>query len=386
VANPIPFERLNTLRLRGGAAKTPKPPLMQLLRKLWRRKGLISATTFMLLLVATATVFMLTPLYTATTLVILEPEQKGVVDISAVVAGLPSDEGTIESETQVLLSRGLALKVVKQLSLDQVPEFNVTLKPRTWINDVADWTKANVVGAVQSYIQSMTGTQPPAQSTIDPQEAIQSGVLDIFVTRLAVSPIGRSRAINIQFTSENAQLAARVANTIAQLYIVERLDEKFESTRKVTEWLNSRIGELRRDVEGKQRAVDDFRRKADLLKGERGEALIAQEVSELNSTLAQGAVGSRRSGSAASAGAAAGRQWPGRIGGRRSRQPPHPEVAGGRIPHPGSGVGVQDQIRRQPSQDARRDRPVVRRPQGDRRRSRKGHQDPRKPGCGRPRP
>ncbi len=281
MANPIPFDRLSTLRLQGGGNKAQKPALMQILRKLWRRKGLILGTAFFLLLLATVAVFMLTPLYTAQSLLILEAERLGPIDVEAVMAGMPSDAATIESETEVLKSRGLARKVVHQLGLEQVAEFNSTLEPPNLVSNIKSFINLSIVRPIVGLI----APEDPSAVMINPQDQIEVAVVDNYLDRLEVAPVGRSRAITVEFVSENPQLAARVVNTVAELYIVERLDQKLESTRKITDWLNARVSDLRRDVETKEQAVEEFRRKANLFRGERGEALLTQEVTELNTAL-----------------------------------------------------------------------------------------------------
>ena len=230
---------------------------------------------------AAAVLIQITPRYTATAVLMIEVRENNVLDLEAVVAGLPNDAATIESEIEVLRSRGLAKKVAERLQLDFNPEFNPALRPPSWYRP---W-----VERVRSFVGSIFGADGAAPAlALSSQKAFEEehiAVVDNVLANLKVNSIGRSRAIRIAFTAESPETAAEVANTLADLYIVEQLEGKFEATKRVTEWLNSRVGSLRADVEKKENAVEDFRKKYNLLRGQGGEALIAQELSQISTTL-----------------------------------------------------------------------------------------------------
>ena len=93
--------------------------LRQLVRTLWRRKGVIFCTVTALTWLTAIIVFQLTPQYTAETLLMIEPRGANVSgEVEAVLSGLPADATTIQSEIEVLHSRWLADKTVKRLNLD----------------------------------------------------------------------------------------------------------------------------------------------------------------------------------------------------------------------------------------------------------------------------
>ena len=97
-----PSERVAT-----GLAPPPDDDLDlgELLRKLRRRKLAVLGTVVTVTTLAAIVVFQLTPRYTATTAVMIEPRETQVVDIEAVMSGLPGDLATIQSEVEVIRSR-----------------------------------------------------------------------------------------------------------------------------------------------------------------------------------------------------------------------------------------------------------------------------------------
>ena len=248
----------------------------ELIGKLWRRKGVILGVVVILTALAAVIIAQLTPLYTATAQTMINPRKNQVVNLEAVLAGLPLDQETIQSEIQVIKSRGLAERVVKKLGLDRVPEFNSKLveipawkqwlKPRTWLPP--EWSRA------------VFGEEMPLSEEV--RNILERGaVVSSLSGALEVKRVARSRVLEISITSADPALARKITNTVADLYIVEQLEAKFEATRKATTWLNDRLSDLRKQVAVTERAVEVFRNESGLTQS-RGITLVAQEISELS--------------------------------------------------------------------------------------------------------
>ncbi len=80
----------------------------EIIRVVWRRKFVIFWTFILMMFLAQLSVMQLTPRYTATIRVMLNAPQTRLLDLSAVVSGLPTDLGTIETEIQLIRSRGVS--------------------------------------------------------------------------------------------------------------------------------------------------------------------------------------------------------------------------------------------------------------------------------------
>lgn len=262
--------------------------LRELLRKVWRRKGVIFGTVVLLTALAGIVVFQLTPRYSAETVLMIEARQSRVVDLEAVLEGLPAGQDTIASETEVIRSRGLAEKVIARLGLDRDPEFNETLRPPGWFEELTE----SMGIPVKDWIASLRGARDEedlSEEAIREQERVR--VVDAFLENLDVASVRRSFIIKVEFTAESPQTAATVANTMADLYIVEQLEAKFEATKRATSWLNERVASLRETVDITERAVEEYRSKSGLLES-KGTTLTSQQVSELNTQLILAKAGS----------------------------------------------------------------------------------------------
>ncbi len=278
------FEERRAASRRIGASmlsgKMPEVDLNEIFRTIWRRKKILIGTILLIMSAAFVSVHQLTPRYVSVAQVMIDPRQNQVVDIQSVISGLPQDLETIESEIEIIKSRRLAENVIKRLRLYDDPEFNPGLRK------TAEWRKyLQISRYLPDSILEMI--QPPQKSVLSEeqkQDRLRVQIVNSFLAHLDIDRKGRSRVIEIRYESEQAGLSTRIANTLADVYIVDQLEAKFEATKRATEWLNERVSKLRKAVTDSERAVETYRKQSGLLRG-RGVTLATQQISELNSQL-----------------------------------------------------------------------------------------------------
>ncbi len=259
----------------------PDVDLREFFRKIWRRKKIVIGTILFLVIVTFLIVNQLTPKYSSTAQVLIDPRQSQVVDIEAVVSGLPQDMETVESEIQILKSRRLAERVIQKLRLYEDPEFNKSLREKP---EWHKWLRIQTYLPDYIYRLLVPESTTPTLTAEEKQDRIWVKITDEFLLNLGLARSGRSRVIGISFVSKSPKVSAAVANTMADTYIVDQLEAKFEATQKATEWLNERVAKLKSAVSGSERAVERFRTSSGLLQG-KGTTLASQQISELNSQI-----------------------------------------------------------------------------------------------------
>ena len=209
--------------------------LLALLGTLWRGKWII-------LLLATLAVLaggyfayrVAVPVYTANATVALDSQQQNITDLTNVISGLAGDQATINTEVEVMRSRGLVEKLVTDMDLGMDPEFNRLLRP------ISPY-------AVKPFIKGLLGLQEPS---VEPNErAFMDSTIDAVLSAIAVSNQRQSYVFNIAATTTSAAKSAQLANRLAELYILDQLDVKFEATQQATKWLTERVSELKLDLE-----------------------------------------------------------------------------------------------------------------------------------------
>ncbi|HEX6114135.1 MAG TPA: polysaccharide biosynthesis tyrosine autokinase [Geminicoccaceae bacterium] len=259
--------------------------LDEVLRRLRRRSWLIAGIALLGSLLALVVVLQLQPRYLATAKVIIDPRTSNVLDIRDIMPSLPTDPEAIESEIQVITSRRLAGRTVERLDLEQKPAFNEALQEPGWLSRALDGTGPALASWLGwPWAEWLPGAGPDDQSGADAARA-RAKLINGFLDRLKVEQEGRSRVISISFQSPDPDLAAQVANTHAELYLLEQLETKFEATERATRWLEERLTELRETVRESENAVEAYRREAGLVQSD-DITLVGQRLVELNTRLA----------------------------------------------------------------------------------------------------
>jgi succinoglycan biosynthesis transport protein ExoP len=175
------------------------------------------------------------------------------------------DLEALTSQAQILQSRDVALAVIKDLKLNQRPEFDPALRGVS----------------VTSVFLSMFGLGKDALN-LTPEER----VLTNYFERLSVLPVDKSRVILIEFQSSDPELSARVVNAIIDAYFTVQKASKQEQARGASQWLAAEIDKLRPKVSEAENNVENFRAKANLFVGNNNANLANQQLSDLTTQLA----------------------------------------------------------------------------------------------------
>jgi exopolysaccharide transport family protein len=259
----------------------------ELLAMVRRRRGIILGCIVVVTLLATLITFQLTPKYTADTQLLLDTRKTNVIDLQAVYSGLQPEAAAVRSEIDVLRSRQLAGKVIDRLGLVGDPNFNDALREQD--RSVIEVWIGNAQAAVTNWL-GMLGIGPAASRQVatpeEERQATMTLLVDKLLRYLVVANDGRSYTLHVAFTSRDPELSARVVNTVADLYLLEQLEAKFEATRRANSWLSERVGELRQRVEASETAVQQYRAEHNLQNADvRGTTVTQQQLNELNTQL-----------------------------------------------------------------------------------------------------
>ena len=215
-------------------------------------------------------------LYTASAEVMLNNRATRVLDVPGVL-GAPGGHDLAASELRVLTSQRLLQRVIGRLHLDRDPEFNRALATpgeKLWPARLK---------AFAGPILKIGGNPSPSQTDIATARA-ELEVIERFRGAVKISAVPRTRSLTVSVSARDPAKAALIANTLADLYIVDQLDAKFEATRHATAWLDQRLAELKSQVARSEAAAAAYRARQSLGPGQ-GRELTAQQIAELNSEL-----------------------------------------------------------------------------------------------------
>jgi capsular exopolysaccharide synthesis family protein len=111
------------------------------------------------------------------------------------------------------------------------------------------------------------------------QMDMRGGALSV---ALAPSERGMSRVVDIFFTSTNPQVAARIANAVAQTYVNQNIEGRKSVNREATNLLNQRLEEMRQEVTSTEGALQQYREQRDGVSLESDQNIVVQKLAQLN--------------------------------------------------------------------------------------------------------
>lgn len=252
---------------RPAAVPTGDLDLRALGHALARKKGWIIVPTLLAAVLSLTAVNLVTPRYKSEARILvdgrenvfLRPSGERNEERSSVV-----DAEAVTSQVQLLLSRDLAREIIKKNKLAERPEFDPVLQG---------------LSPLKSLLALFGIGRDPFSLT--PEER----VLDTYYDRFTAYAVDKSRVIVIEFQSWDPELAARVANSIAEGYLVLQQNARQEQARSAGLWLSGEIDSLRKKVAEAESRVEDFRSKSSLFVGTNNTTLSNQQMGELNTQL-----------------------------------------------------------------------------------------------------
>jgi len=210
------------------------------------------------------------PVYAGKIMIEISPEEPQVLSFQQIAQTGPSWDLQSYRETQykILKSRSLAERVVRDLRLYQYPEF---YQHRSYFGLVTN---------NPAKIPSASDPNPP-----DPNSDAYRNSVGNFMRSVSISPIERSNLVEISFFSRNPDMAARIANQLAEDYIDQNLQVKWNEALKASEWLSGRLVELKVKLKASEDALQAYAAKNSILFIQN--AVNAQAQSMANARLEQ---------------------------------------------------------------------------------------------------
>ena len=277
---------------RGGTAEaSPRDVAAQMLSNaawsLWRHKWVLLLCILLVPAIAWAALKQLTPLYTATASVIYEPSAYNEKELQSILTPDTTTDEVIASQVQVIQGLHSAERIADRFDLDKNPEFNGSLRPKTTFAAITDGITSGIEGGIAFLIRPVfpaaadslvAAAHPPTP------EEIHRSVIVAVQNAITAEAVRQSHVINVSFTSKSRTLASDVANDLANLYISDQLQLKFNAVRGANKWLEGQAHELQQQVQANENKIAQYRASQGLTQGVQAN-LATEAVSRLSSNL-----------------------------------------------------------------------------------------------------
>ncbi|SFI08442.1 AAA family ATPase [Bradyrhizobium sp. Gha] len=207
------------------------------------------------------------PMYTANARIMMDTRQTQVLDKDNGTNSNLIDTGFVDSQVEVINSDDLIRSVVRRLHLTEDPEFS--------------GSNPGPLGKLLGHVMSLFGSgEPPSP------ERVEQATVEHIQANLRVERVLTTYVLSLSYRALTPDAAVKIANAIADAYIVGALEAKYQSTKRATEWLQQRSAELSQQATASDRAVQTFKAEHNIVGTSRG-LMSEQQLSDLNTQLVQ---------------------------------------------------------------------------------------------------
>jgi succinoglycan biosynthesis transport protein ExoP len=267
----------------GYPARGPVPPggeahLLDYVRVVYKRRWLASTAFGIVCLFVTVYTFTATPIFEASTKLLIESNDQNVVSFKEVIDEQNTKTDYYQTQYDIIKSRSLASRTIERLKLWDSEEFGAEPKKKKV-------TVASAAGAAASWVRRLVNAAPRAAEPAPDETESQSRGIDAFLAKLNVSPVRNSRIVDVKFRSPDPVLAASAVNTLARVYIEQNLEYKFLSSKEASDWLMERLAEQRKGVDLAEAALQRYKESNDAISLEDRENIYVQKLTDLNSAV-----------------------------------------------------------------------------------------------------
>ncbi len=236
----------------------------------------VAVTVFLLVMLGvTIRTYTTTPLYRATTSVLIEEDR--TANVAGFNTQAPTDysqdpEPYYQTQLRILTGRELAMRVAAKLHLENVPEFNGQGPRRTGM--------AQIIDTVKNHAKRLVGGAAPA--TAPAGAPSPTDLANRFLGAVHVEQVRGSRLFNVSITSSDPEFAARAADALATEYVQFNLEYRTDATRKSLDFLAGEIAKQQTKVEDSERAMAEYRESNNALSLEDRQNTVVSSLNQVN--------------------------------------------------------------------------------------------------------
>jgi polysaccharide biosynthesis transport protein len=242
------------------------------LRILTKYRWLIAGIMATTLAIATVLTFVMTPIYRATSSIQIDREAMNVVKVGGIQP--EESQGGLEfyqTQYELLASRSLAERVVTTLNLSNDAQFNVENK--------------SLVGSFKGLI--FGDGSDSGNSAENATEAKVDKVVTKLSKALSVAPVRGSRIVKINVDHSDPQVAQRIANGFAEVFIADNLDRRYDATSYARKFLEDRLQQLKVKLEESEKLAVKYAEEQGIINLGDNKNLSSTDLEAVNIKLAE---------------------------------------------------------------------------------------------------
>lgn len=252
-----------------GVSATEPTSLRDYFFVILKRKWLILSLVLVVTSLVTIQMFRLPSIYEAETTIKIEPRPRSVLQTKEIVINAQTDPTFWGTQLKLLENPALARQVVLTLDLQNNPDF------------FGGQTQGGIFSSIKRIFSRQQKARPGAEAAtpgldLVAETEVTEKVLtaeelaklepyeDAIIAGETIEPIQATSLVKIKFTHSNPELAQKIANTLAEVFVNNNLARATMGTTKAEEVLAREIANLQMKIKHDQERQFNYARSKDL--------------------------------------------------------------------------------------------------------------------------
>ena len=217
---------------------------------LLKNKWLIAFFTALMTTMAIIYSLMVVPVYAGKATLLLESQKANIISIEDLVTNEQESLDYYGTQYAILKSRALVAQVLDRLAQSE---------------DISHTQLVKMLGSSSSKILesagSANGTNKGVVGLADSlKQSEYNEIINRFRESLKISPVVKTKLVTISYESTDPKFAALAANAVSNQYIESAIEQRKLRRSDATEWMDSRVQELKAKLEESEDALLSFKK------------------------------------------------------------------------------------------------------------------------------
>lgn len=226
-------------------------------------------------------------------------EMNPAVGGSTVVTSQANDPSYFSTQLQILEGTNLLRRVAKSMDLEHNEAFlnpgkNSSLNTWQKVLRMFDLYRPETVSASKPDSQPANGLDLAFEtsSNLEAQAEVLAPYVNTMKNGLSVMPITdnrtaskETRLIRVEFSHGDPVVAAKVANAIADVYVLQNLERKVETNASASDFLQKKVASLTMQIRSDEERLINYSNNRGIISLDSAQNTVVQRLGDLNSKL-----------------------------------------------------------------------------------------------------
>lgn len=259
-------------------------------RVVWKHRWGIMASVLAVALLTALYAWSLTPIYRSTATLLIGTDNSVMGDDTnrSAYAYFRASREFQTTQVEILRSRETAEAALARLELTPGSKFDPLVEAESTglgLDFDFDWRRFVPEGLLLGLgLGEVDAAEQGEDAAAVPREKRLLGWLR---SNLTIEAVKESKLVRIAFESPDPVLAAMVANTVAEAYVQEDLDQRISALGEASQWLSDQLATARQTLAESQRKLQAYREEVGLVEVSGMQSVYTEQLKRTTADLAE---------------------------------------------------------------------------------------------------